>query len=44
MRSLTAENEAYRQGDGGLADIRERTKYTSDQLRLAAGTAEKNVK
>ncbi|XP_059139561.1 endosome-associated-trafficking regulator 1-like [Physella acuta] len=44
IKSLLLENEAYKSGDGGLSDIRERTKYTADQLHTAAAGAEKNIK
>ncbi|CAG5131058.1 unnamed protein product [Candidula unifasciata] len=42
--ALSAEAEAYRSGDHGLTDIRERTKYTSDELKSAAAIAERNLK
>ncbi|BFZ12932.1 hypothetical protein BsWGS_15972 [Bradybaena similaris] len=42
--ALSAETEAYRSGDHGLADIRERTKYTADELKSAAVIAERNIK
>ena len=44
VKVLTTENEALKSGDKGLADIRERTKYTAEQLASAAVTAEKNIK
>ncbi|GFO20698.1 Serologically defined colon cancer antigen 3-like protein [Plakobranchus ocellatus] len=44
VKILTAENLAYQSGDGGLSDIRERTKYTAEQLLSASAAAEKNIK
>ena len=44
VQALAAENEALVSGDRGLADIRERTKYASEQLASAAVTAENNLK
>ena len=44
VAALTAENEALVSGDRGLSDIRERTKYASEQLASAAVTAEKNLR
>lgn len=44
VKVLTAENEALQSGDKGLSDIRERTKYASQQLAAAAVTAETNLR
>ncbi|XP_035828631.1 endosome-associated-trafficking regulator 1 isoform X2 [Aplysia californica] len=44
VQSLTVEVEALKSGDAGLADLRERTKYSAEQLSFAAVTAEKNLK
>lgn len=44
LTSLRSENELLRSGDHGLAEIRERTKYSSEQLMSAANTAEQNLK
>lgn len=44
VKALAAENEALRSGDHGLSDIRERTKYASEQLKASAFTAESNLK
>ena len=44
VAALTAENEALVSGDRGLSDIRDRTKYASEQLASAAVTAEKNLR
>ena len=44
VQALAAENEALVSGDRGLADIRERTKYASEQLASAAVTAENNLR
>jgi hypothetical protein len=44
LTSLRSENELLRSGDHGLAEIRERTKYSSEQLASAANTAEQNLK
>jgi regulator of replication initiation timing len=44
VKALTLENQALRSGDKGLEDIRERTKYASDQLAGAAVTAEKSLR
>ena len=44
VKILTAENKSFQTGDGGLSDIRERTKYTAEQLQSASAVAEKNIK
>lgn len=44
VQALASENEALVSGDRGLADIRERTKYASEQLASAAVTAENNLR
>lgn len=44
VKSLLAEIEVLKTGDHGLSDIRERTKYASEQLVSAASTAEQNLK
>lgn len=44
VKALAAENEALLSGDRGLSDIRERTKYASEQLATAAAAAEHNLK
>ncbi|KAK7483048.1 hypothetical protein BaRGS_00025711 [Batillaria attramentaria] len=44
VKALSAENEALNSGDKGLSDLRERTKYASEQLTSAAATAESNLR
>ncbi|CAC5415065.1 SDCCAG3 [Mytilus coruscus] len=44
VTSLRSENDLLRSGDHGLAEIRERTKYSSEQLASAANTAEQSLK
>ncbi|RUS91971.1 hypothetical protein EGW08_000184 [Elysia chlorotica] len=44
VKTLTAENLSFQSHDGGLSDIRERTKYTAEQLQAASVVAEKNIK
>jgi len=44
VSSLNAEVQMLKSGDTGLADLRERTKYSSEQLRDAAISAERNLK
>ncbi|XP_052060087.1 endosome-associated-trafficking regulator 1-like [Mytilus californianus] len=44
VSSLRSENDLLRSGDHGLAEIRERTKYSSEQLASAANTAEQSLK
>lgn len=44
VKVLTLENKSYQSGDGGLSDIRERTKYTAEQLHSASAAAERNIK
>lgn len=43
LSSVRSENDLLRSGDSGLAEIRERTKYSSEQLAVAANTAEKSL-
>ncbi|KAH9502986.1 hypothetical protein Btru_072529 [Bulinus truncatus] len=43
VNSLLLMNESLKSGDKGLSELKERTKYTSEQLMSASAIAEKNI-